>query len=63
MVPGPVGVRCRYCGHVGIRVEWRFEAREPGTYSLAGVQDKVSAHRWPFAICEGCGHESRGQRG
>lgn len=56
-------VECKYCGHKGIRVEWRLEAKPVGTWSLAGVQKKCLAGEWPYAICNGCGHESRGQRG
>lgn len=55
-------VRCVYCGHVGIRVEWRLEAKPLGTWSLAGVQEKYVASHWPYAICNGCGHVSRGQQ-
>lgn len=58
----PPGVSCRYCGHPRVRVEERLEAAPLGTYSIAGVQTKVVARRWPFAVCEGCGHESRGER-
>lgn len=52
---------CRYCGHGAIRVEERLEALPEGAYSLAGEQDKVAARTWPYAVCEGCGHTSRGQ--
>jgi hypothetical protein len=53
---------CKYCDHVGIRVEWRLEALLMGTWSLAGVQPKTAAREHPWAVCEGCGHESRGER-
>lgn len=56
------GTICRYCGHDRIRVEWRFMAAPWGTYSLAGVQTKIAATQVPFAVCEGCGHESQGKR-
>lgn len=62
-VPNPSvlpGATCRYCGHDVVRVEWRMEALPVGTYSLAGVQAKFAAREWPWAVCCGCGHESRG---
>lgn len=55
------GATCRYCGHDRIRIEWRLVPEPVGTYSLAGVQDKVAATNTPFAVCEGCGHESQGK--
>jgi len=58
----PSAWTCRHCGHVGVRIEWRLEAKPLGTFSLAGVQTKVSATEHPYAVCEGCGHVSRGER-
>jgi hypothetical protein len=52
---------CKYCGHVGLKIEWRLEAKPLGTFSLAGQQMKVSALEWPWAICPGCKHESKGK--
>lgn len=55
-------VTCKYCGTSGkVRLEMRLVAKELGTFSLAGAQPKVSAYRWPWAVCDACGHESRGQ--
>lgn len=49
-----------------LRLEWRDElhARQLGTFSLAGAQDKTSATgtRWPWCVCDGCGAASRGKR-
>lgn len=61
------GVMCVYCHATGrIVVEWRDEyvPRPNGTYSLAGMGEKVSAvlTRWPWAVCKGCGHASRGKK-
>lgn len=58
----PLGAPCRYCGSDKTWVEWRLEANPVGTYSLAGVQMKFPVRRWPYAICDGCGHVSRGQQ-
>lgn len=55
------GATCRYCGHDRIHVKWRFRPTPWGTYSLAGAQTKFEAQRVPFAVCEGCGHESEGK--
>ena len=59
-------VYCRYCGSDRLRIEWRekFVAKEPGTWSLAGVGRKTVATRveWPWMVCDGCGHESEGKR-
>lgn len=51
---------CRHCRHVGIRIEMRLETAPLGSFSLAGAQAKVTAREWPYAVCEGCGHVSRG---
>lgn len=53
---------CKYCSHQGIRIEERLETVPWGNYSLAGVQNKYAARKWLWAVCEGCGHESRGQK-
>lgn len=58
----PLGAPCRYCDSADTWVEWRFDAVPVGTYSLAGVGTKVLATRWPYAVCDGCGHVSRGSR-
>lgn len=52
---------CNYCGHPGIRIEHRFKAVEH-PYSIAGVAPKFAAAQHPWAICNGCGHESEGKR-
>jgi hypothetical protein len=56
------GATCRYCGSDDIAIEWRLKAKRPGTYSIAGCAPKVVATRWPWAICNGCGHESEGKQ-
>ena len=40
----------------------RLETKPPGTHSLAGVGTKLAATEWPYAVCGGCGHTSRGQQ-
>jgi hypothetical protein len=57
----PLGAPCRYCGSGDTWVEWRLEAKPLGSFSLAGAQMKFSANRWPYAVCDGCGHVSRGE--
>lgn len=52
---------CQYCGHKGLRIVWRLRPSQIGTFSLSGAQMKVSARDWPWAVCDGCGHESRGE--
>lgn len=66
LVPNPLaGVPCVKCGALALRVEARDElvARPIGTYSLAGAQLKTSVveRSWPWAVCDGCGGESRGK--
>ncbi|MFI0265608.1 hypothetical protein [Streptomyces luteogriseus] len=50
---------CRYCQSTDLVLVVKLEAM-PG--SLAGVQVKTSARKWPYLRCKGCGHESRGQQ-
>jgi len=57
---------CKYCGpEQALRIEMReeFEAKPLGSFSLAGAQIKFSATKreWPYAVCDGCGRESRGK--
>jgi len=53
---------CKYCGpEFPLRIERRLEARPIGSFSLAGAQMKLSAREWPYAVCDGCGRESRGK--
>lgn len=59
----PLGASCVYCGSADTWIEFRFEVKPVGTYSLAGAQMKFSATTWPYAVCDGCGHVSRGKRG
>lgn len=58
---GPVPDTCRYCGSTRLRIEYRFEVRRPGSYSLAGVQMKFSGRKRLCMICDNCGHVSRGE--
>lgn len=55
------GNYCKYCNHQGLRIEWRLKAKPLGTWSLAGMQDKVVAQKWPWCICDNCKHESEGK--
>lgn len=63
----PLGAPCRHCGSedTWITVRLGHVASPVGTFSLAGAATKVSAKSvlWPYAVCDGCGHESRGSRG
>lgn len=68
--PNPfAGIPCRDCGASRLRLEWRdvttFAAMPFGTYSLAGVQAKVSALSvvtpHPWCVCDRCGAESKGK--
>lgn len=56
------GAECKYCGSDDIVVEWKLRAKPIGSYSIAGAQPKVVAEKWPYATCQGCGHESEGER-
>lgn len=62
-----LGVSCVYCGSDDTWAGWKLElrAKELGTFSLAGVQMKMSVKqvKHPWALCKGCGHESRGRLG
>lgn len=61
--PDATGLWCKYCGpDAPLRIEYRLVAKPIGTFSLSGVQAKVSAVEWPFAVCDSCGRESRGKR-
>jgi len=60
-----VGLPCRDCGALKLRLEWRKElvAHPLGSHSLAGAQMKTSATErdWPWCVCDGCGAECRGK--
>lgn len=58
----PLNAPCRHCGSTDTWIEWRMEFNPLGTYSIAGVGTKMTAKRHPYAVCDGCGHESRGER-
>lgn len=58
----PLGVQCKHCGSVETFIVMRLEPAPLGTHSLAGVGLKATAKNWPWAVCDGCGHESRGER-
>lgn len=55
------GASCRYCGHGVVRLGQRWEAVPFGEVALAGVGLKTAPRPWWWAVCEGCGHASRGQ--
>lgn len=57
----PLGVPCKYCGSDKTFVVMRLEPAPLGSFSLAGVGMKTTAKEWPWAVCDGCGHESRGK--
>lgn len=56
----PLGVPCKYCGSENTFIVMRLEPAPIGTFALAGVGMKTTAKEWPWAVCDGCGHESRG---
>lgn len=51
----PENTRCPACGSLGLEVEEVLVARQPGTYSLAGMQAKVSARSVVNWRCKRCG--------
>ncbi|AID58858.1 hypothetical protein PBI_GAIA_38 [Mycobacterium phage Gaia] len=58
-------VWCKHCGpDFPLRIEWReeLECKPIGSFSLAGAQAKFSAvkREWPYAVCDNCKRESRG---
>ena len=57
----PLGAPCKYCGSPETFIEDRLEVKPPGEFSLAGAQMKFPTHKWPYAVCGGCGHVSRGR--
>ncbi len=56
-----LGVTCTYCGSNETWIEQRLTAMPIGSFSLSGMTPKVSARYWPWAVCDGCGHESKGK--
>lgn len=55
----PLRVKCYYCGSSDTWVEYRLLTKPVGSFSLSGGTMKFSAHTWPWAVCGGCGHESK----
>lgn len=59
----PEDCPCPGCGEYSLRIEHRTTLRvKPlGTWSLAGMQNKVSAteESWAWLVCDSCGIESR----
>ncbi|WP_251153735.1 hypothetical protein [Cellulosimicrobium sp. Marseille-Q4280] len=54
-------IACPDCAAVGsLQLVWKLEPAPLGTYSLAGVQNKVSAARVPYLECA-CGFSERGK--
>lgn len=54
------GTPCPKCRAVGtLTMAWKFVPSTLGTYSLAGVQPKVSARRLLVATCSACGVKAR----
>lgn len=56
---------CPGCGVRALELIQRLEARPIGTWSLAGIQPKVTVRPWPHVRCSvdrgGCGIEARGR--
>ena len=52
---------CPACGELTLVIEERFEAKPIGTWSLAGVQNKMTGTMWPWIRCTNCGVEARGK--
>lgn len=50
---------CPSCGAKSLTIEYRLQARELGTWSLAGTQPKVATRSWPWLRCTNCGAEAR----
>lgn len=57
-----LGIPCRDCHTPTLTLEWRWETAPLGSFSLAGVQTKTTAYRWPWCVCTTCGAESKGKR-
>lgn len=52
---------CPACGGE-LRLEERFEAKEIGTFSIAGAQPKVVAKAVFWIVCDACKIEAKGHR-
>lgn len=46
---------CPGCSRLTLRIEMRFQGKELGTWSLAGVQSKLNGRMWPYLYCTSCG--------
>lgn len=53
---------CPACGSKSLRIEERLTTKPIGSFSLAGVQMKVSAVSKPWLVCGTCGIEAEGKR-
>lgn len=54
---------CPACGAAGsLRLETRIEAKEIGTFSVAGSQMKVVASEVIWLVCDSCKIEAKGHR-
>ena len=52
---------CPACSQVSLEIVERFEAKPVGTWSLAGMQMKMTGTMWPWLVCRSCGVEARGK--
>lgn len=60
-VETPSGLWCKNCGPAfPLRIEMRLVAK-PLTYSISGMQNKIAASEWPYAVCDNCKSECRGK--
>lgn len=58
---GPVlDCPCRYCGAHKLRIEMRLEPW-PSELEMFGLSNLMGMCRWPWMVCDGCGHAARGQ--
>jgi hypothetical protein len=60
-MPPVVDTPCPNCGATELRIEHRLQARPIGSFSLSGVQTKVTAREWPWLVCGACGVEAPGK--
>lgn len=52
---------CPACGHLGLLLRVGLLVAPVGSFSLAGVQDKVAAREVATVSCPGCGESRQGR--
>ena len=54
---------CPQCGKKQLEIERRLTAKPIGSWSLAGMQMKMTAVDWPWIVCRNCYVESPAKDG